>query len=502
MKKGFALIAVFLMVTLSLSAFASEGQMVLAGLDVQDTGHDWKNNLFFDRMAEVTGVSFELNQFTDNETWKKEKQGYQVGGSLPDVLFKAQLSPQETLELYEKGVLINLRPYLAEHAPNLWALLESHPDWLRAISLPGGAIAALPQIDSLMSNNAMWINAKWLRALGLAMPTTAEELVNVLRAFKSQDPNMNGRSDEVPLTFTGLWDLRFLQHAFGWMANDYGVAVDGQGRVREYLTADENRAFLEWLHTLWEEKLIDKDGFSTPSSTRAITDSKATPTYGIVFGPTPMAMLPTEMTTDYELLVPLQAEGKQVYRSLLGELRRGTFAVTSACRDIPAALRWVDYLYTEEGCYLARSGLQGKEYERLSDGTWYWLDSEDIVANTVLRDITISEGTTIPGYTPESFSLHYDNETAAPVVAAISRLAAIASEPYPQVYLTREQQEKVDTLWPALTTYAENTMACFVTGDIPLTDASWTDFTGKVKAMGMDELLQIWQAAYDAQYGS
>ena len=473
--------------------------MVLAGYDPQETGHDWNNNLFFDRMAEKTGVSFELRQFSDAEAWRLEKSGWQAGGELPDAVFKAQLSSQETLALYERGVLIDLKPYLQEHAPAFWVLMQEHPEWLRDITLPDGAVAALPLIDPLMSQNAMWINTRWLRALQLSTPTTAEELVEVLRAFAAKDPNGNGRADDVPIAFTGLWDLRFLQHAFGWISNDYGVTADGEGRVRDMLTSDENRAFLTWLHDLWTEGLLDRTGFTLGSTSRAITDSKATPTYGIVFGPSPMNMLPSEMAGDYALLMPLTSEGTQVYRSLLGEVRRGAFAVTSACRDIPAVLRWVDYLYTEDGCFLARSGLQGHEYERLSDGTWYWLDSPEMVVDTVMKDMTISDGTIIPGYTPVSYSLSFEDEAAKRVMTSLVSLAEISREAYPQVFLTAAQQARVAELWPALTFYAENTMACFVTGDIALTDESWNAYAARVRELGMEELVDIWQQAYDAR---
>ena len=55
----------------------------------------------------------------------------------------------------------------------------------------------------------MFINKTWLDKLGLQMPTTWDELENVLDAFKTQDPNGNGKADEVPMNIRslgfGLW---------------------------------------------------------------------------------------------------------------------------------------------------------------------------------------------------------------------------------------------------------------------------------------------------------
>ena len=62
----------------------------------------------------------------------------------------------------------------------------------RHITLPDGSIAALPYITETPMQNYLWINQAWLKSLGLSMPTTAQELVDVLTAFRDRDPNKNG----------------------------------------------------------------------------------------------------------------------------------------------------------------------------------------------------------------------------------------------------------------------------------------------------------------------
>ena len=195
-------LAILLAMLLCLSAFPAmaEGSFVLAGYDDNTTssGHTWETNLFFPRMEKITGVTVTTQQYSDTASWTKAKAAMLNGSQeLPDALFKAALTPVETLELYQAGKLIDLRPYLAEYAPNLSALLTAHPEWEKAISLPDGAIAALPQINELQNNNAMWINRSWLDKLGLSMPTNTEELTDVLRAFRDLDPNGNGSHDEI-----------------------------------------------------------------------------------------------------------------------------------------------------------------------------------------------------------------------------------------------------------------------------------------------------------------
>ncbi|MDD6051341.1 MAG: extracellular solute-binding protein, partial [Clostridiales bacterium] len=315
MRKITCVVLALLLLAGVLPGAYAESTFTIAGYDQQDTGHVWTDNLFFQRMEERTGVHLEVAQYTTLASWQAAKDNMLSGKlELPDALFKADLTTQETQKWLEAGKIIDLRPYLEQYAPNLWALLTAHPEWMEAVTLPTGEIAALPAIDQLQFNNAMWINATWLSRAGLDAPTTAEELTEVLRAFRDRDMNGNGkRGDEIPLTFSSLWDLRFLGHAFGVNANDYYVTMDENGQVREVLTSDENRAFLTWLHQLWDEGLLDDTGFTGLRDAKNTTDDKADIIYGVMLSSTPVSLVNTSSIKEYALLDPLVYEGKQVY---------------------------------------------------------------------------------------------------------------------------------------------------------------------------------------------
>ncbi|MCH5286242.1 MAG: hypothetical protein J1E43_02380 [Christensenellaceae bacterium] len=494
MRKG--MMGLLLAAIMLLCAAASaEEPYTMTGFDGA-SGHEWTTSLFFERMEERTGLAFSLTQYTNSDRWTSAKAAMLSGEqALPDALFKAELTTRETMDFYEAGMLIDLRPYLEEHAPNLWALLQSHPEWEKAITLPNGAIVALPSINEMQNNNAMWINQAWLSALHLEMPTTPEELKQVLIAFRDGDPNRNGRKDEVPLSFISMWDLRFLAHAFGIVSNDYYVYVDESGTVREVLTLDQQRAFLEWLHELWEENLIDHNGFLIASSSRQITDSDAAITYGMMFAPTPLSVVPSSALDQYALLMPMTYEGEQRYRDLGGDIIRGAFAVSSACKNPAAMLEWVDFLYSEEGYRLAQAGMVDVDYIWNDDGTWNWLLDDQTVAMTVLPQVNMTEGGFMPGWSSESFQLAYSDRQTREAIEAMQRLKQVSVEPYPLVYLTAEQQERISEIQLSLGRYVEKTMAWFVTGDMELNDGSWEAFCRTVEQLDLSEMVGIWQTA-------
>ena len=501
MRKLLSLMLTLVLLMGAVPGAYAETTFSMAGYDHEDTGHDWSENLFFQRMETLTGVHMELSQYGTSEAWQAAKAQMLDGTlALPDALFKANLTPQETMKWMEAGKIIDLKPYLAEYAPNLWALLEANPDWLEAVTLPTGEIAALPCIDTLQFNNALWINQSWLTKAKLEMPTTAEELTNVLRVFRDKDMNGNGKAgDEVPLTFSSLWDLRYLAHAFGINANDYYITTDETGKVSEILTTEENRAFLTWLHQLWEEGLLDSAGFSGLRDLNISTDEDTTIVYGVMLSSTPVELIPAEALKDYVLLEPLVYEGKQVYRDLTGDVIRGTFAITSACEDPATLLKWVDYLYTEEGFILSEVGQAGVEFNWNDDGTWLWETATDSLLNTVLPSATLRSGITMPGYSSVSFQQKIDDAGTRHVIESLLRLKSFDSLPYPLVYLTEAQQARVDELIWNIGKYAEYQMVWFVTGDTELNDENWQTFCDKVKELGVDEMVSIWQTAADNQ---
>ena len=475
-------------------AHAEEGlrapDFLMEGYD--EASHDWETNRFFQRMQERTGVVLELRQHTDLEAWTERKKEIAAGEDLPDALFKAQLTPAETMDMAESGILIDLKPYLAEYAPDLWRLLEANPDYLAAVTLPDGTIPALPAINELAPNDLMWINTSWLQTLKMELPATAEELTEVLRAFKTGDPNRNGRADEIPLTFIGMWELRFLGHAFGLVDNDYYLHVK-DGMVASGLTTEENRAFLTWLHQLWEENLLDHTGFVTMDSLRQITDSKAAIPYGLILSNTPLSVVPATALEQYAALMPLTWNGQQTYRELVGPLTRGTFALTRACVSPEKLVAWVNTLYTREGSLLLQVGQEGEEYFWNEDGTWDWMADLETVANDVLPNSTLSDGGVAPGLVERDFQSKYTDSATHRIVEDMSAVAEKSELPFPQVFLSAEHRERVAALQAQIAPFAEGQMAAFVTGDTALTDESWNAFIQGLTDRGLPEMMAIWQ---------
>ena len=496
MRRALAILMTVLTALLIFSFSAAEDlrapDYVMEGCDGDSAGHDWETNLFFQRMQEETGIRFEFRQFTDAAAWTARKEEILKGEDLPDVLFKAALTDGETRSMADAGILIDLKPLLEENAPDLWALLQANPEYLAAVTMPDGSIRALPCINELPQNNLVWINRTWLKNLKLEMPRTAEELTEVLRAFRDQDANRNGKNDEVPLSVLGMWDLHFLAHAFGITDNDYFVSLK-EGTVESALTSQNNYDFLTWLHLLWEEGLLSHDCFTTMDSLRQITDSNAAIPYGVFLSNSPLSVVPAAALDQYAALEPLEYEGARVYRDLLGPLTRGTFALTRACKNPERMITWVNWLYTEEGSILMQAGREGTEYFWTEDGTWEWMEDLQTVANDVLPHATLSDGGVAPGIVTLDFQRKYEDASTQAQIGEMVKVQAYAKQPFPLVYLTGEDAEAAAKLQAQIGPFAEKRMAEFVTGDAPLNQETWNEFAGELENLGLTKMIAIWQ---------
>ena len=474
-------------------------QFVMAGYDSTQY-RDWLNNQFFVRMEERTGLKFVYQQYTDAATWQKAKSAMTAGDAgLPDVLFKAALGGAECIELREKGVLIDLKPYLQENCPNLWAILDKNPDYLEAITLPDGSIAALPFIAEASTQNYMWINQEWLKTLRLEEPTTAQELIDVLTAFRDRDPNRNGKADEIPMGFLGPFDLKFLAHAFGLIANDYNVYTE-DGTVRFMPLDDNYRLFVTWCRDLYRESLLDKNGFTYTDEMRTVTDSNAKPTYGVILTNMAADIFQVSWAENYEIMMPLSYEGQQVYRDFSGSILRGTFAITSHCAEPEKMLQWVDFLYTQEGAILAGIGQEGVDYLVDGDGTWRLLETNQNNYEMYRASSLIEGGAEIPGVLAGEFQTRI---SGGAMVRAIlekqEQFSKYVRMPFPYYSLTVDQAARIAPLQAEIGYYVDIQLARWVLGEEEITDESFSQFEKHLNELGLDSFLAFWQDVLDRQ---
>ncbi len=489
MKKT-ALLALLLMLTL---VTASASALTLTGYETESVTRYWEESRFFPRMEALTGVSMEPKTVLEQDEYDKLLAGM-LRGSIPaDVLFKAELTRDEERALLDAGAIIDLAPLMEENMPNLSALLEAHPEWREVITLPDGRIASLPLLSENERQVCVFINRAWLDKLGLDMPATLDELTAALAAMAATDLNGNYKSDEIGADLTGVWEMRWLLPYFGIVADDYNIArVSGEAVFAPELSG--YRDFVALLRDWVEQGILTDEAFTGYHSTALLSSSSNDDNpevSGLLVSMTPFTQVDADDVTDYEALLMPGPDGEIVWRDLLGCVWTGCYAVTSACGDPAAALRWVDALYGEEGALLGYAGVEGEDYTYSAEGYWTFKVDTLRTIDDIRSQVIMYTGTTMPGLVPDAFLQKVDSEADRHIFAQSAKVKAYATQVTPAYALDDASQQRADELAAVLGGMVDRGIARFATGEVPLDDEHWNAWLAQLREAGSAELAEI-----------
>lgn len=244
--------------------------------------------------------------------------------------------------------LVALDEYLEQYAPNVTAFFDTRDDYPNALRSPDGKVHTLPVGDESTHNiidSHLWINQTWLDNLSLKMPETPEELKEVLIAFRDQDPNGNGKKDEIPFTFQDSWgwgtSIENIFGPFGVLENGYHV-ITQDGKVTFSAKEQGYYEALAWLHDLYQEGLIDKDAFTLSADQYAARGASGD-ILGLVAGYRAEEAGITD-ESEYRALPVLKGKDGTQMIGINNVTRAGGFAISKSCKNPEALVRWYDYI--------------------------------------------------------------------------------------------------------------------------------------------------------------
>lgn len=475
------------------------------------------------QMNEAMGVTIEWNCVSGDTLTEKKNLILNAGSDLPDALMAASLTDSELLTYGGNGLLIPLEDYINEETmPNLMKIVEKRPEMLATCTMPDGHIYGLPGISEMgfeyTDGNTYYIgaipqftaiNTDWLEEVGMEMPTTVDELHDVLVAFKENDVNGNGDpTDEIPLSFifpekNGSWcaGLGTLLAPFG--CTDYQAdhrAIEN-GQVYYQAASEEYKNAIAYYHDWFEEGLIDIEIFSQDSSQYIAKGNGEDPRLGVFVWWEIPEVVGEERAESYEYLPILEGPDGTYGVNLneMGTTSHNSFSVTNACENPELLLKWVDQMYDpinsmqaiygpigvywdeepdENGCYSMRELQEGETAgelksksellgptEQLTEdyGTYYYLEDR---AQERLNDL-------------ESFWFNYVDST----------------EYYPSVTYTADEIEVINDKLSDIKALTEEKVAHWLRdGGI---EEEWDQYLQDLDNMGLQEVVAAWQAAYD-----
>ncbi|WP_217592019.1 ABC transporter substrate-binding protein [Cohnella sp. GbtcB17] len=471
---------------------------------------DPNEKLIFKRMEEKTGIHINWTNYT-NDVFAEKRNLALATGDLPDAIFDAGLGDYDLLKLAKDGTIIPLDDII-KNMPNLNKVLEAAPQYKAMMTAPDGHIYSLPWIEELGSgkesihsvNDIPWINKGWLDKLGLQMPTTTEELKKVLIAFKTQDPNGNGKADEIPVSFInddgGNEDISFLLGSFGEGFNWDETLVTDDGKVVFAANTEGYKAGMKYFNELYKEGLIDNE-YVTQDWNTYIAKGKEQ-LYGLYF--TWDKANVTGADSAYEPMPALAGPNgqKNVARTNGMGFDRGRMVVTKANKNLEATTKWMDQLYDPIQSVQNNWGTYGDDKQQN-------IFEFDEAANK-LKHLPLDG--TAPGELRAKTSVggplaildgYYGKYTTKPDDAAwrLDILKKVyvpdmkAQQIYPRVFFSADELDRLSAIEADMMPYVlQKRTEWMQSGKV---DKEWDGYLKELDRLGLQEWLQIKQAGYD-----
>lgn len=489
----------------------------------------YNNNEVLNKMQEDAGVKINWNVMSDSLS---EQVNIRIAGrQLPDAFLAVGFNNYDITTYGSDGAFIDLTPYLTEeYMPNLSKILEENPDIRSAITMSDGCIYGLPSGEKMGTAGIgakddysiytipqfSMINKAWLDELGLEVPKTLDELHEALKAFKEHDMSAtyygNDKGSTIPMS-TGFdqwcWGQNIFYAGFGFtnwpndVINDLVLKPDG--KVEFVCASDKYREAMTYFHDWYAEGLMDIEMFSQ-SDTQLI--SKCSQGYVGVSTWWYIEELMGEYAKDYVFLPVLDGPDgtHNVTVRTGGATVSGNLSITSACKSPANLLKFFDQWYAPENVMQLQYGPIGTYFvEQDDNGVWNSI-SDDAAKEKFGKTAGELKGE-YEVYGPRLILSDYYNTTFKMEDRAIERLTDLndfwmpyvesaVTYPVDCVY-TEDELDIIDRYKADFESSVSEQEGLWIKEGGP-TDTEWESYISKLRdKCGMDELLEVYQAAYE-----
>jgi putative aldouronate transport system substrate-binding protein len=462
-----------------------------------------------------------------------------AAGEYPDIMMNAGLSTVDAMNYGSQGIFIPINDLIDQQGYWFQEAVKRIPEIPPAMVMPDGNIYGLPNINQAFHtfyNLKAWINEEWLKKLNLSIPTTTDEFYKVLKAFKTRDPNGNGKADEIPLMGYYQSDPRTYPYVF--LLNSFVYFVPGSattatpnaylamenGKVSFVANTEDYREGLRYVEKLVREGLLDPASFTQNASQAKQLGTQSVPLIGVFTDFVWWNFVgynrdtPDRRADYYPALAPLKGPKGVQYSPVRGTGFSLDWAhVTDHARDPILAFRWLEGLYNEEVTRITQFGIKGLYWDDPTPGAL------GINRKPALHRILQS----FPGegdparltnvflgnrYSDLRLGEQADWSNPATQFEQEPRLYQETMEKYypyrpaegkylPLVlHHTAQESTEVARLQEQINTYTQENLVAFVTGNKSL-DRDWAAYVAEFQRLELPRYLQIKQTAYDRQYG-
>lgn len=411
----------------------------------------------------------------------------------------------------EEAYFANLYDY-REYIPNYIYEARRDPedlDTINRVFYDDGLIMSFYELkDVLELNSGAFARGDWLEDMGKtnADILTFDDLHEMLTFFKNEE------GAETPMT---IFKTIELAGAYEFVGYDTYASCSGirtqyvkDGQVQLSNTTERDRKLMTMLNQWYSEGLIDPN-WAGYGSLQDFDQNLDNGRMGYVTGTRPTTMvshnafIPEGHTGWVAISKPAETRGQTLHMGFqIARIYWGSAAVAASCENIPLICSWLDYRYSEAGKFFFGYGVEGV--------SWEYDDNGNITITDMIIQHPAYWSMIMPSYALNSLCepglyVNYTwlvpgNEVAYQYLLDWEFNAHDNAYVYPSgITFNNDQTDELAKYGSDLETYLSENYLAFIDGSKPLSE--WDAYEAQLHEIGLDEVLAVYQEAYDAYIG-
>ena len=359
-------------------------------------------------ITEATGVTLDVSYPVASQGDAKEDVALMIANDeYPDMIY----AKGSATDLYQAGALIDMTDLIEKYGPNIKKMYGAEMEKLKWSQDDPGiyqlSYAGVNQ-KTLTTGGSCQIQWAALKENDYKYQKTLDEYEKMIKSYLAAHPKTEDGLDMIGITMSASdwhWMIT-LGNPAGLIADaspDNGQwIIDDEYNVHYKHVTDEEKEYFKWLCRMYNEGILDPN-FATQTDDDYIAKVASGRVVAITDAEWHYSQCEATLVADGKVDqtyvgLPVTLREDQVEKALLyqGTTVGWGIGITKSCEDPVRAIKFLDYLCSDEGQILYHWGIEGENYFLDDDGQPYRTDEEVAKAQS---DPDYAKNTGIDNYT-------------------------------------------------------------------------------------------------------
>ena len=359
-------------------------------------------------ITEATGVTLDVSYPVASQGDAKEDVALMIANDeYPDMIY----AKGSATDLYQAGALNDMTDLIEKYGPNIKKMYGAEMEKLKWSQDDPGiyqlSYAGVNQ-KTLTTGGSCQIQWAALKENDYKYPKTLDEYEKMIKSYLAAHPKTEDGLDMIGITMSASdwhWMIT-LGNPAGLIADaspDNGQwIIDDEYNVHYKHVTDEEKEYFKWLCRMYNEGILDPN-FATQTDDDYIAKVASGRVVAITDAEWHYSQCEATLVADGKVDqtyvgLPVTLREDQVEKALLyqGTTVGWGIGITKSCEDPVRAIKFLDYLCSDEGQILYHWGIEGENYFLDDDGQPYRTDEEVAKAQS---DPDYAKNTGIDNYT-------------------------------------------------------------------------------------------------------